>query len=258
MNLVIDIGNTFAKCAVVADGEVVFAQAEPTLDPERVEVILRRYPAIDRAILSTTRHPDPALEAFLGRRVARFVRFEAGTTETPLQNRYATPRTLGADRLAAAVGAWGEAPGREILVVDFGSAITIDRVSAAGEYLGGNISPGLAMRFEALHRLTDRLPLCDVSAGDGEESAREFVLTGANTRQAIESGVVVGIVHEIEGYIARLEAQNPENEPLALFFAGRDANFFAEKVKKTIFVIHDLVVRGLNRILEYNAQFNHR
>lgn len=251
MNLVVDIGNTFAKLAVVSGGEVVYAQAEPTIDGQTIDAVLSRYPAVDRAILSTTRLADPELETHIEHRVGHLLRFTAATP-VPLRNLYATPATLGADRLAAAVGAWGLAPGRELLIVDFGSAITIDRVSAAGEYLGGNISPGLAMRFEALHRLTDRLPLCDAT---GDEP---LALTGRDTRQAIRSGVALGIVYEIEGYIDRLTAKQAENDPPTLFFAGRDANFFAERVKKTIFVIHDLVIRGLDRILEYNAQFNHK
>ncbi|WP_297626433.1 type III pantothenate kinase [uncultured Rikenella sp.] len=245
MNLVIDIGNTFAKVAIVDRGEIVARETQPQLERDLLLRLLERHPETDRAILSTTRLADSATEAFIERQVGRLIRFGA-QTPVPLRNGYATPETLGADRMAAAVGAWGRAPGRELLIFDFGSAITIDRVSAAGEYLGGNISPGMTMRFEALHRLTDRLPLCGAPAG-------ETTLTGRTTRQAIESGVAVGIVHEIEGYIDRIGAQNSD---LALFFAGRDANFFADKVKKPIFVTHDLVIEGLNRILEYNAQLN--
>lgn len=245
MNLVIDIGNTFAKTAVMDGAEIVFKNVEPELRCPAIRDLLRQYPAIDRAILSTTRNPNEQTEEYLRRHVGHFMRFVPGTP-VPLANLYATPETLGADRLAAAVGAWEVAPGHELLIVDLGSAITIDRVSAAGEYLGGNISPGMAMRFEALHRLTDRLPLC-VAPSD------EAVTTGSSTRQAIESGVVLGIIHEIEGYIDRIREKN---EALTVFFAGRDANFFAGKVKKPIFVIYDLVIKGLNRILEYNAQPN--
>lgn len=247
MNLVIDIGNTFAKYAVVEDGQTLLLQSAPTLDRATIDTLSERYPALDRAILSTTRRTDPELESWIEHRVGHLLRFTS-ETPVPLRNRYSTPSTLGADRLAAAVGAWEMVPGRELLIIDFGSAITIDRVSAAGEYLGGNISPGLGMRFEALHRLTDRLPLCD-AAGD-----EPFVPTGTDTRQAIRSGVALGILHEIEGYI-RLFSE--KNNPPTLFFAGRDAKFFAERVKKTIFVIHDLVIRGLNRILEYNAAQPH-
>lgn len=245
MNLVIDIGNTFAKVAIVDEGRIIDRETRPQLDRATLLRLFELHPEIGRAILSTTRLADPALEEFIEKKVGRLIRFDS-RTPVPLRNRYATPETLGADRMAAAVGAWGRAPGRELLIVDFGSAITIDRVTAAGEYLGGNISPGMAMRFEALHRLTDRLPLCGAPA-------EAPVLTGQTTRQAIESGVVLGIVHEIEGYIDRIGGQNRD---LTLFFAGRDANFFADKVKKTIFVTHDLVIEGLNRILEYNARLN--
>ncbi|WP_274957961.1 type III pantothenate kinase [Millionella massiliensis] len=244
MNLVIDIGNTFAKTAVMEGSEIVFKEVAPELSCPALREVLRAYPAIDRAILSTTRNPSEQTEEYIRRHVSHFMRFVPGTP-VPLVNRYATPETLGADRLAAAVGAWDIAQGRELLIIDLGSAITIDRVSAAGEYLGGNISPGMAMRFEALHRLTDRLPLCNTPS--------KFALTGTSTRNAIESGVVLGIIHEIEGYISRLSEKNSD---LCVFFAGRDANFFANKVKNPIFVIYDLVIKGLNRILEYNAQPN--
>lgn len=244
MNLVIDIGNTFAKVAVIDNSEIVFRHTGQELSCPIVRDILHRYPTIDRAVLSTTRNPDEATETYLRQRVSHFLHFEPGTP-IPLVNRYATPETLGTDRLAAAVGAWAIAPGRELLVIDLGSAITIDRVNAAGEYLGGNISPGMAMRFDALHRLTDRLPQCT--------APEHCDLTGTSTRSAIESGVVLSILHEIEGYIDRF---GEKNEALTVFFTGRDANFFAGKVKKTIFVVCDLVIRGLNRILEYNAPLN--
>lgn len=245
MNLIIDIGNTFAKTAVMDGGEIVFKNVAQELSCPAIRELLHAYPATDRAILSTTRNPNEQTEEYLRRHVGQFMRFVPGTP-VPLVNLYGTPETLGADRMAAAVGAWEIAPGRELLIVDLGSAITIDRVSVAGEYLGGNISPGMAMRFEALHRLTDRLPLCTAPS-------EPTVLTGNSTRQAIESGVVLGIVHEIEGYIDRLRLKNGD---LTVFFAGRDANFFADKVKKPIFVAYDLVIKGLNRILEYNAQTN--
>lgn len=245
MNLIIDIGNTFAKTAVMDGSEIVFKNVAQELSCPAIRDLLHEYPAIEGAILSTTRNPNEQTEEYLRRHLGQFMRFVPGTP-VPLANLYGTPETLGADRMAAAVGAWEIAPGRELLIVDLGSAITIDRVSAAGEYLGGNISPGMAMRFEALHRLTDRLPLCNAPSDIP-------VLTGGSTRQAIESGVVLGIVHEIEGYIDRLRLKNGD---LTVFFAGRDANFFADKVKKPIFVAYDLVIKGLNRILEYNAQTN--
>lgn len=251
MNLVIDIGNSFAKIALVDPrGNILEKTTAKAPDQAAIEDLLDGYPAPDGVIISTTRHPDPTLEAYLQDLGKRFIRFDH-TTPIPIGNLYATPGTLGTDRLAAAVGAWETAREKgwngELLIVDFGSAITIDRVSAAGDYLGGNISPGMAMRFEALNRLTDRLPLCSVDP----ETEGSFPLTGDTTKGAIEGGVVYGIRYEIEGYI---DAISGKNGRLHVFFTGRDANFFATQGKKTIFVVRDLVIKGLNSILEYNTK----
>lgn len=241
MNLILDIGNTLVKTAIVDPQEQIrHKDTRENLSVRELEQMLKDFPAISTGILSTTRETDPAMEDFLNGRLERYIRF-GPVVPTPLINLYKTPQTLGADRLAAAVGAWATAPAQELLIVDLGSAITIDRVSSRAEYLGGNISPGMSMRFEALHRFTDKLPL-------GEPSG-DFRLTGDSTAAAIRGGVINGIVHEIDGYIERIEA---ENGPLNVFFTGNDANFFADKVKKPIFVVCDLVIKGLNRILLYN------
>ncbi|MCD8073209.1 MAG: type III pantothenate kinase, partial [Alistipes sp.] len=153
-----------------------------------------------------------------------------------------TPQTLGCDRLAGAVGAAAIYPGQNILIADLGTAITFDVVTAAGEFLGGNISPGAAMRLRALHEYTGRLPLV------GQEGPTEEIAT--SSQSAVRSGVVGGIVYEIEGYIARL---GERYDPLKIIFTGGDSDFFAKRVKNAIFATYDLVVYGLNRILEYNA-----
>ena len=129
-----------------------------------------------------------------------------------------------------------------LLIVDFGTAITIDQVSADGVFRGGNISPGVQMRFRALHDYTAALPLC--------ESCEDQTLLGRSTVEAIRQGVMNGIAFEIEGYIARLF---PEIDALSIIFTGGDAKFFVKRIKNTIFAHCDLVFLGLNRILEYNA-----
>ncbi len=136
-------------------------------------------------------------------------------------------------------------PGNNVLIVDFGTAITFDFVSAEGEFLGGNISPGAATRFRALHHFTDTLPLCSFPQQE------KPTLLGDSTRSAIESGVVNGIVYEIEGYIRDLEQRY---EDLRIVFTGGESDFFAKRLKNTIFATYDLVAYGLNRILEYNAK----
>ena len=162
-------------------------------------------------------------------------------TPTPIGNAYKSPETLGVDRLAAAVAAVEVMGCSDCLVVDFGTAITIDLVEG-GVYRGGNISPGVRTRFRALHDYTGRLPEC--SATD------EIVEYGTSTSQAIEQGVMQGITYEIEGYISHFSAQNVK---ISLIFTGGDAKYFVKRIKNAIFAKCELVICGLNRILEYNA-----
>ena len=127
------------------------------------------------------------------------------------------------------------------LIVDFGTAITIDLVEN-GVFRGGNISPGVRTRFRALHDYTQRLPECNPT--------EEVLPLGRTTAQAIEQGVMQGIVNEIEGYIS---AFSKKNAKITLIFTGGDAKFFVKRIKNAIFAKWDPVVCGLNRILEYNA-----
>ena len=243
MNLAIDIGNTLAKLAVIDDGQVVDFQKTEKIDSAFVERILEENPEIEAAIIVSTGEYETAWEQMLEKRMKRFIRFGA-ETPIPIENGYATPQTLGLDRLAAAVAANALYPNSNVLIVDFGTAITVDFVSAEGRFVGGNISPGAATRFRALHHFTKRLPLCELD----EDSVR---LLGNSTQTAIESGVVNGIVYEIEGYIRDLQ-QRYNN--LRIIFTGGESDFFAKRLKNTIFVTYDLVAYGLNRILEYNAK----
>ncbi len=221
MNLVIDIGNTRVKAAVFEDGRLV--------EKGCVDALTAKY-YIQRTIVAHVRgaEADTPEDALI---LDRY-------TPLPIKNLYKTPETLGMDRLAAAVGAWATFPGEDMVVVDFGTAITIDVVTRAGEFVGGNISPGAEMRFRALHEYTAALPQVDIPT-------EPTPLLGASTREAIEAGVMQGIVYEIEGYAAQMPGHK-------IIFTGGDAKLFAERLKCSIFVDYDLVLRGLNTILEYN------
>ena len=236
MNLAIDIGNTLAKLAIIDGGQVVDFLKTEQIDTAYIEKLLKANPGIDAAVIVSSRDTDEELERFLEQRMKRFLRFDQNVP-VPIVNRYATPGTLGADRLALV------AEGRDALVVDFGTAITIDVVSG-GEFLGGNITPGAAIRFKALHHFTKKLPLCSLNDNPTE-------LFGNTSVSAIECGVVNGIVYEIEGYIRDLQRKYSD---LRIIFTGGDSNFFAKRLKNTIFATYDLVAYGLNRILEYNAE----
>lgn len=240
MNLIVDIGNTRVKLAVMDRGAVVAQRTAERLHPSMFAELLDAWPDADRAIVSSSRGPAEAAE-WLRPRMEYLLEFDANTP-VPIGNVYATPETLGRDRLAAAVGAATLLPGRNVLIVDFGTAITIDLLTADGVYRGGSISPGANTRFRALHDYTASLPLCEPC--DVSETV------GATTRAAIESGVMNGIAFEIEGHLREMERRFGD---LCTIFTGGDAKYFAKRIKNTIFADCNLVFCGLNRILEYNA-----
>ncbi len=232
--MVVDIGNTLVKLAVFDRGEIVFQRCVERLHPSMLEELFAAWP-VRRAVVASTRGEVDEVADLLRPRVEYLLEFSSQT-----------PETLGRDRLAAAVGATVLYPGRNVLIVDFGTAVTIDLVTADATFRGGCISPGMKTRFRALHDYTAKLPLC--AATESEE------LAGLNTRQAIELGVMNGITFEIEGYAARMRSRI---EDLCVIFTGGDANFFVKRIKNTIFANCNLVFCGLNRILEYNASEEH-
>ena len=160
-------------------------------------------------------------------------------TDLPVVNRYSSPETLGSDRILSAVAATHIFPGKDVIIFDFGTALTIDFVSGNREYLGGNISPGLRSRFRALNDYTQLLPLLD--------NPSDIVDVGGTTKEAIESGVVLGLIFEVDGYIK----EYPNH---IYIFTGGDAIYFAEKLKSSIFVVYNLVLMGLARVAENYAK----
>ena len=243
MNLIIDIGNTATKIAVMDSKEILFRERVDYLSTERVSALLEEYKSIDKVIVASTGRVDECVREMLRERVACFLEF-GPTTDIPLKNGYKTPETLGADRLAAAVGAETLYGAKSMLIVDFGTAITFDVVTN-GTFSGGNISPGMGARFRALHEYTSRLPLCGPT-----DEILEF---GRTTQEAIEQGVMRGIKEETEGYISDFLAKYDD---LCIIFTGGDAKYFVNRIKNTIFADWDLNLHGLNQILEYNAAKN--
>lgn len=249
MRLTVDMGNTAVKIVVFDGDSIVYRRrTEQWSDEIAAELIAGFRPA--SAIVSSTRSCGDEVVASIGKAIAD-AGYDApimrltGATPTPLHNLYATPATLGPDRLAAAVGGAALFPERDLLIVDFGTAITFDLVSSKGEYLGGNIAPGMDMRYQALHRSAAFLPL---EEGDSEGMRGEKI--GKNTADAIKLGVIDGICYETEGYINNWQGCNKN---VTTIFTGGDAKCFEKKIKNTIFAELDLVSIGLNKILEYNA-----
>ena len=241
MNLIIDIGNTVAKIAVFKDKDIVevFYDSNQTL--ENLPDICAKY-AVEKAIAATVIDLNEQVSAQLARLPVPLLWLNE-TTSLPVENLYETPETLGYDRMAAVVGANEQFPGRDLLVIDAGTAITYELIDASGSYLGGNISPGMTTRFRALNLFTEKLPLV---------VEQEYIpLVGTDTETAIQAGVVNGIVCEMDGYIEMLRLKYPN---LLVFLTGGHSFYFERRLKNSIFADINLVLTGLNRILEYNVE----
>ncbi len=241
MNLCIDIGNSVVKAAVFSQQKIIERFRREQFGKEQTDLIKNRWHGIENVILCSVRAGDITLFGYLNESFP-FVIMLDDDTEVPVTNLYRTPATLGKDRLAAVAGARNNYPGRNVLVVDAGTAVTFDLVDEQGRYLGGNISPGISMRFRALHEFTGKLPLVSPPDGTG------FIAD--NTENSIAWGVVNGILYEIETYIGIIKQKY--TDPV-IIFTGGDAGYFDKKVKSTIFVDPDLVLTGLNAILNHNV-----
>ncbi|MDX9882355.1 MAG: type III pantothenate kinase [Prolixibacteraceae bacterium] len=240
MNLIIDIGNSRTKIALFNDSDLMFNLSLDELTPANIKMLLDEHPSLDKAILSATKPFSPELKKILTEKFSLFIELDHQTL-IPIENLYESKETLGKDRLATAIGANELFPDQNLLIIDAGTAITFDLVNSKNQFLGGNISPGLEMRFKALNTFTGKLPL--VEPGD------EFPLFGRNTPEAIRSGVQNGILFEVEQYIQTI---NKNYENLKVIITGGDAKFFDKKLKNSIFVHFNLTLIGLNRILEFN------
>ncbi len=243
MNLIIDIGNTCCKFAVYDANTLTFSDITASA-PAAVSAAAKRIAdnhAVKNCIVSSVSLPYddilPSLDCSAGATIALDY-----NTSIPIKNLYSTPHTLGNDRLAAAVGATAIFPGCNILIIDAGTAITYDYVKDGSEYLGGNISPGIDIRFKALHQYTSRLPLItDPKPTDG---------FGLSTEEAITNGVMTGVLNEINGYIDQFEKKNVNSR---IILTGGGSIYLSKNVKNTIFAEPNLVTIGLNRILNYNV-----
>ena len=243
MNLVLDLGNSYGKIAVCDHKRVVEAATYEKITSREISYFNIRYDGIEGAIISSVVNYSREIIDYLGNQYGTCVELNH-STPIPLKNRYRTPDTLGYDRIAAAVGAYTIYPGRNVLVIDAGTAITYDIVTSRGEYLGGNISQGVEIRFKSLNKHTNRLPHL-------ERPLEIPPLVGGSTSEAIQSGVINGLLFEMDGFIRALSKNYPK---LQVVLTGGDAKYFAGKLKSTIFVDPNLNLIGLNRILEHNAE----
>jgi type III pantothenate kinase len=241
MNLVIDIGNSFVKLAVF-EGDNLLSKAVIGQDVllKEVDLLKKKHPALTKAILSSVgklpKNDSDQLNKKLN--VVTLNRH----TKVPFVNNYSTPKTLGIDRIALVSASVSQFPDNNVLIIDAGTCITYDFVTGKNEYLGGAISPGVRMRYESLHTFTANLPLLDTEIPND--------MIGDSTSTSIHSGVVYGVLNEIDGVIARYKQKYPD---LTVILTGGDANFLSKQLKSSIFANSNFLLEGLNYILQFNS-----
>ena len=241
MQLVIDIGNTVAKLAAFRGDELLEVAYTSNETLAELPAFCCKYPFKQAIWCSVVNLSAEALSRIHAVPVP-CLHF-THTVQIPIRNAYATPETLGLDRLAAVVGAQQCMPHRDLLVIDAGTCVTYELLDASGCYQGGNISPGLEMRLKAMHQFTSRLPLV--------EAEGELQEIGKSTETALRAGAIWGLQYEIEGYIRALKHKYPQ---LLVFLTGGCRFSFDTNLKNIIFADKFLVLKGLNRIVQYNNE----
>ena len=237
MNLVIDFGNTRIKAAVFSGTKLhekfLFStsqQLKSFLEKEKIH----------HCIVSSVNEPIEEVVSWVDSTGKKLLL--STLLPLPINILYSTPDTLGVDRIAAACGAIEIFPKRNCLVIDAGTCINYEFIDAGSNYHGGAISPGIKMRFDALHKFTARLPLIK------EFNRTELVCN--STESCMTSGVLNGVLAEVKGIIDQYSEKFTD---LGVILCGGDAHFFENNLKQPIFAAPDLVLYGLNRILEHNV-----
>lgn len=238
-NICIDIGNTSSKAGIFINSEL----AEKKYNLKDLELVklcnhLSEHKIIVSAVTNQFNHIYNLIE-----NKSRITILDH-SIPTPIINKYHSPSTLGTDRLAAAIGAQVRFPDKNLLIIQTGTCFTYDLVTKENEYLGGAISTGLIMRFDALKTFTQKLPLVQM-----DEKYAEII--GTDTQTSILSGVVNGSVSEIEGMI---DKYSEKFENLTVLLTGGWANYFDTKINRSKFAFQDLVLLGLNKILLHNNE----
>ena len=243
MKLIFDIGNTLTKLAVFDKDEIISSQTAENVSKQLLSSLFADFPKIDAAIISSVKNLDDRLTNYLSNLVKLVVLDH--NIQLPYMNKYETQTTLGRDRIAAVAGAIILLPYENTLVIDAGTCITYDVVTAEKIYLGGGISPGIKMRFEAMHTFTGKLPLIE------PEQYHHIELIGNTTKDSILSGVQNGVLEEVDGIINSYKNQF---SGLKVIVTGGNYKYFDKYLKNNIFAAPNLVLIGLKKILDFNEE----
>ncbi len=242
MILTIDVGNTRIKSAVFENNNLIdlFVFNKDELQ-KKVSIILKKYIEIDVLVVASVGKVGIGDFLFLQNRLK--IEFITHEFQFPFRNKYQTPATLGIDRMILASGAVLQFPKQNRLVIDAGTCITYDFIDDDDNYLGGAISLGVSLRYKSLHNYTAKLPLLEL------KYPNNFI--GNSTPESLHSGVVNGLIYEIEGFINQYEAQYSK---FTIILTGGDAEFLAKRLKNTIFANSNFLLESLNHTYQYKIK----
>ena len=240
LNLVIDLGNSSLKVALF-DKNLMISKFIYTNQSLSIISDLFKNNVINNSLISNVSTIDKNILDFL--KINSNLISINESTDLPFINLYKTKNTLGHDRIALVSAAAIDFPDQNILIIDAGTCITYDFKNTKNEYLGGGISPGIQMRFKSLNSQTSKLPLSTINL--------DYKLIGDDTNSSINSGVVHGVISEINGIINQYQERFKN---IKIILTGGDSNFLLKKIKNTIFADQNFLLKGLNYLLEDNIK----
>ena len=240
MNLALDIGNSFLKAGIFKNNNLINYCEFNREYYSNLKSILDKTP-ITHSIVSNVSESNNQLIALLSKKT-NLIKFNS-SLKLPFKNRYQTKNTLGKDRIALVSNASKEYPKENVLLIDLGSCITFDFLNSKNEYLGGSISPGLSMRYKSLNSYTENLPLINPKEID--------YFIGKNTEDSIHSGIINGIVGELNSTIDKYKSQFKE---IRIILTGGDSKFLFNRIKNSIFANSNFLIFGLNFLIELNKK----
>lgn len=238
MHLILDIGNTSVKYHLYDQGKRVLTATVDSIELA-VKQMKKDFSTLTHVIFADVRGmitKEKLQNIFKHSQV-----FEVKSLRYPFNLKYATPSTLGDDRIALVAAATKKFPQKNCLIIDAGSCLTYDFITKERAYLGGAISPGFEMRFKSLKHFTGKLPLV--------KPQTSFSLYGDSTITSINTGVIAGIIYEIDGQINAYKKKYPD---LTVILTGGDALNLSKSLKNTIFAEPNFLAEGLNHLLDYN------
>ena len=242
MNLIVDVGNTLVKFAIFKDGDLIYNNSFELSDFKKQYKSLKQdFPSLKKAIISSVGR--------LSKNQIDIIKNDlnvielSSKTNLPFKNLYETPETLGVDRIALVSASVQKFPNKNVLIIDAGTCITYDFITSENHYLGGAISPGIRLRYKSLNNLTANLPLLKT------EQPKSII--GNTTKTSIHSGVINGVINEIDGIINQYHENYSD---LTVILTGGDTKFLSNQLKNTIFANSNFLLEGLNFILEYNSK----